>query len=333
MLPNWCDPRPTGKQGVIKHVLFRKQKSIQESLTKTRRTFFGRLATSLLGHGDVDEAFWEQLEESLILADVGMDVTLDVVGRVRQRAESRAMHKPADVEALLRQELVRSLGGNQRRYLDGKRRLSVVLMVGVNGSGKTTSIAKLARYHQARGERVILGAADTFRAAAIDQLRVWGEHIGVDVVAHQPGSDPGAVAFDTIQAAQARGSDVVIIDTAGRLHTKHNLMAELQKVRGVVGKQVHQAPHETLLVLDATTGQNALLQAKAFHEAVGVTGVVLAKLDSSAKGGVAFGIAGETKLPILFVGTGETLDDLAEFDPEAFVAGLFEREATSRMTS
>lgn len=307
-------------------VLFRKPKSIQESLTKTRQTFFGRLATSLFGHGDVDEAFWEQLEESLILADVGVDVTLEVVGNVRKRAESRAMHKTVDVEGLLRQELVRILADNQRPYLQGIRNLSVVLVVGVNGSGKTTSIAKLARYHQERGDRVLLGAADTFRAAAIDQLRIWSERVGAGVIGHQPGSDPGAVVYDTIQAAQAREANVVIIDTAGRLHTKHNLMSELQKIRGVASKQVHQAPHETLLVLDATTGQNALTQARVFQEATGVTGVVLAKLDSSAKGGIVFSIARELKLPILFVGTGETLDDLAAFDPEAYVEGLFERE-------
>ncbi len=305
-------------------MLFGKAKSIQESLTKTRRTFFGRLATSLFGHGDVDEAFWEGLEESLILADVGVEVTLDVVGNVRQRAEARAMRKTSDVEVLLKQELLRILTENQRPYLSGDQKLSVILIVGVNGSGKTTSIAKLAKYHKDRGERVLLGAADTFRAAAIDQLRIWGERVGVDVIGHQQGSDPGAVAFDTVQAAQARAAETVIIDTAGRLHTKHNLMAELQKVRGVVAKQVHRAPHETLLVIDATTGQNALSQARAFCDAVNVTGVILAKLDSSAKGGIVFSIAQELKLPIYFVGTGERVEDWAEFDPEAFVAGLFE---------
>lgn len=307
-------------------MFFRKARTIQESLTKTRRTFFGKLATSLFGHGDLDEAFWEQLEESLILADVGAEVTLDVVGNVRQRAEKRVMRKRADVEGILRGELVQILSENQRPYLEGARSLSVVLVVGVNGSGKTTSIAKLAQYHRQQGDAVLLAAADTFRAAAIDQLRIWGERAGVPVVAHQPGSDPGAVVFDAIQSAQARKANLVIVDTAGRLHTKHNLMAELQKVRGVAAKQVHQAPHETLLVLDATTGQNALAQARVFREAVGVSGVILAKLDSSAKGGIAFSIARELKLPIYFVGTGETLDDLAEFDPESFVAGLFERE-------
>lgn len=305
-------------------MLFRRSRSIEESLTKTRRTFFGRLATSLFGSGEVDEEFWEQLEESLILADVGVDVTLEVVGNVRRHAESRAMRKRAGVEELLREELVRILSASQRPYLPGERRLSVVLAVGVNGSGKTTTIAKLVRYHQERGDRVLLGAADTFRAAASDQLRVWGERTGVDVIAHQQGADPGAVVFDTIQAAEARGASVVIIDTAGRLHTKHNLMAELQKVRAVAGRQVHQAPHETLLVLDATTGQNGLAQARVFRDAVGVTGLVVAKLDSSAKGGVVFGVAQELQLPIHFVGTGETLDDLAAFEPEAFVDALFE---------
>jgi len=307
-------------------VLFRRSKSIQESLTETRRTFLGRLATSLFGRGNVDDAFWEQLEESLILGDVGVDLTLDVVGKVRQRAEGRTLRSTGDVEALLREELVRILAESQRRYLSGERRLSVVLVVGVNGSGKTTSVAKLAHYHCQRGDRVLLGAADTFRAAAVDQLRIWGERLGVDVIAHRQGADPGAVAFDTIQAALARQADVVIIDTAGRLHTKHNLMAELQKVRGVASRQVHMAPHETLLALDATTGQHALTVAQVFRDAVGVTGVVLAKLDSSAKGGMAFSVARELGLPILFVGTGEMPEDWAVFDPEAFVAGLFERE-------
>ena len=234
------------------------------------------------------------------------------------------MRKTADVEAILRDELVRILSQSQRPYLPGVRDLSVVLIVGVNGSGKTTSIAKLARYHQEMGHRVLLGAADTFRAAAIDQLRVWSERVGVDVVAYQPGADPGAVVFDTIRAARARRADVVIVDTAGRLHTKQNLMAELKKIRGVAAKQVHQAPHETLLVLDATSGQNGLVQARVFQEATGVTGVVLAKLDSSAKGGIVFSIARELQLPIFFAGTGERLEDLAAFDPEAFVEGLFE---------
>jgi len=208
--------------------------------------------------------------------------------------------------------------------LDRKRLLTVMLVVGVNGSGKTTTIAKLAKYFQGKGQQVALAAADTFRAAAIDQLKVWGERAGVSVIAHQPGADPGAVVFDSIKSSQARGASMVIIDTAGRLHTKYNLMKELEKIRGIAAKQVHEAPHETLLILDATTGQNALNQARYFKESVGVTGVVLAKLDGTAKGGVVFAIARELGVPVRFVGTGEGIEDLAEFDPQTFVDGLFE---------
>jgi fused signal recognition particle receptor len=202
--------------------------------------------------------------------------------------------------------------------------LTVILVVGVNGSGKTTTIAKLAHYYQKHGQRLSLAAADTFRAAAIEQLKVWGERVGTPVVAHQPGADPGAVVFDAIKSSLARGATMVIIDTAGRLHTKYNLMKELEKIRGIASKQVHEAPHETLLVLDATTGQNALNQARYFKESVDITGVVLAKLDGTAKGGVVFAIARELGLPVRFVGTGEGLDDLEEFDPRVFVEGLFE---------
>jgi fused signal recognition particle receptor len=202
--------------------------------------------------------------------------------------------------------------------------LTVVLVVGVNGSGKTTTIGKLARYFQKQGQRLTLAAADTFRAAAIEQLKIWGERVEAPVIAHQPGADPGAVVFDAIRSSLARGAGMVIIDTAGRLHTKYNLMKELEKIRGIASKQVHEAPHETFLVLDATTGQNALNQARHFKESVDITGVVLAKLDGTAKGGVVFAIARELEVPVRFVGTGEGIDDLAEFDPRAFVDGLFE---------
>jgi len=207
-------------------------------------------------------------------------------------------------------------------------RPTVVLIVGVNGSGKTTTIAKLARRLQQEGKRVLLAAADTFRAAAIDQLKVWGQRLGVPVIAGQPGSDPGAVTYDAIQAARARGLDVVLVDTAGRLHTRYNLMEEIKKVRRVASKAQPGAPHHVWLVMDATTGQNALAQAKAFKDAVGVTGVILAKLDSSAKGGMAFAIQRELGLPILFVGLGEGPDDLAPFDPDAFVQGLMAADQT-----
>ena len=199
----------------------------------------------------------------------------------------------------------------------------MILVVGVNGSGKTTSIAKLARYHQDRRRKVLFGAADTFRAGAIDQLKIWGQRLGVDVVAHQPGGDPGAVVYDAIEAGRARETDVLIIDTAGRLHTKYNLMEELKKLRRVAAGRIPEAPQEVILVLDATTGQNALTQAKYFQEAVEVTGVFVAKLDGTAKGGIVFAIAKELGIPIQYVGTGERLEDLAEFDAGEFVEGLF----------
>ena len=198
----------------------------------------------------------------------------------------------------------------------------VILVVGVNGTGKTTSIAKLARFYRARGQKVILAAADTFRAAAIDQLQIWGQRAGAEVIAHQPGADPAAVAFDALQAATARGAGVVIVDTAGRLHTKHNLMEELKKVRRIIARQSPDAPHQVLMVIDATTGQNALAQAHVFTEAVTVNGIVLSKLDGTAKGGAAFAIARELDIPILFAGTGEQMDDWAEFDAREFVEGL-----------
>jgi fused signal recognition particle receptor len=224
---------------------------------------------------------------------------------------------------MLKDELIAALDSSPPSGLSEPRLLTVILVVGANGSGKTTSIAKLAHHCQKQGRKVILGAADTFRAAAIDQLKIWGQRSGCDVIAHQPGADPGAVVYDAIRAARSRGADLLIVDTAGRLHTKYNLMQELKKVRGVAAKQVHRAPHETLLVLDATTGQNALAQAKHFKDDVEVTGIFLAKLDGTAKGGVVFAIAKELGLPIRFVGTGEGLEDMAEFDAQAFVEGLF----------
>jgi fused signal recognition particle receptor len=209
--------------------------------------------------------------------------------------------------------------------VDEPRLLTVVLIAGVNGSGKTTSIAKLAKYYKARGKRVVLAAADTFRAAAIDQLKIWGERVGVEVIAQAPGADPGAVVFDAIRASQeSRRAELLIIDTAGRLHTKYNLMKELEKVRAICARQVHDAPHETLLVLDATTGQNAISQAKHFKDSVQVTGIILTKLDGTAKGGIVFAIEQELGLPVRFVGTGEKADDFAEFDPKAFVDGILD---------
>jgi fused signal recognition particle receptor len=303
-------------------MLFRRSHKLQESLTRTRQSFFGRL-TGLLGQSDIDDNTWEELEGLLIQADVGVDTTLELVDRLRQRVNKERMRRAVEMQSALRSELVAVLDRGEHRYLQNHcGRPLVVLVVGVNGSGKTTSIAKLARYHQLQGQQVLLAAADTFRAAAIDQLRVWADRLGAELIAHQPGADPGAVVFDAINAAESRGADVVIVDTAGRLHTKRNLMQELVKIHRVAARRLEGAPHETILVLDATTGQNGLAQARTFHQAVDLTGLVLAKLDGTAKGGIAFAVTRELGVPILFVGTGERPEDLVEFDAEAFVDGL-----------
>jgi len=296
---------------------------IERGLEKTRRGVFGHIA-SLFQTQKLDDEFWEDLEALLIQADVGVETTMELVETLRARVAAEHLTKPEDAYAALKEEMANLLSAGPPSELDKPRLLTVVLVVGVNGSGKTTSIAKLAYYLKNRGKKVLLAAADTFRAAAIDQLRMWGERIGVEVIAHQPGSDPGAVVYDAIRAAQeSRKADVLIIDTAGRLHTKYNLMKELEKIRNICARQVHRAPHETYLVLDATTGQNALMQAKKFKETVDITGVILTKLDGTAKGGVVFAIQRELGVPVRFVGTGEKVEDFAEFDPEAFVEGLF----------
>jgi fused signal recognition particle receptor len=297
-------------------------RSIQEGLSKTRQSFFGRIR-GLFAGGKLTEDTWDELEALLIQGDVGVDVTVELVAGLRQLADQGKLRSPQDAEAALKAELRAMLKAGRPSQVEEPRLLTVILVVGVNGSGKTTSIAKMANYFKKRGRKVLLAAADTFRAAAIDQLQVWGQRVGVEVIAHQPGADPGAVCYDALRAAKARQFDMVIVDTAGRLHTKYNLMQELAKVHGIASKQVHQAPHETLLVLDATTGQNALLQAKSFKESVNITGIVLAKLDGTAKGGIVFSIVRELGVGVRFVGTGEKLDDWAEFDGDAFVDGLF----------
>ncbi len=301
--------------------LFKRSNQLKASLTKTRASFLTRL-TALVAKTEVNEAFWAELEEMLIAADVGVETTIQVVEKLRVRAEQEHSRDAARVEAMLKDELLARL---QVPALPPRPSATpyVVLVVGVNGSGKTTSIAKLAHYYKAQEKRVLLAAADTFRAAAIDQLKVWGERVGAEVVAHQPGADPGAVAFDAWQAARARRADVLIVDTAGRLQTKFNLMKELEKIARVLQKNDPTAPHETLLVLDAVTGQNGLQQARAFKQATPLTGLILAKLDGTAKGGIALAIAQELGVPLRFVGTGEGLDDFAEFDAREFVDGLF----------
>ncbi len=296
--------------------------SIRESLTRTRQSVFGQIAT-LLGTSDIDDETWDDLEALLIQADVGVETTLKVVECLRERVRRDGIVRAAVLQQVLREELRALLAEPPPFRIDGARLLTVLLVVGVNGSGKTTSIGKLAHYCRQQGRKVMLVAGDTFRAAAIDQLQVWGQRAGVPVIAGKPGGDPGAVLYDAIQSSRARDVDLLIVDTAGRLHTQYNLMAELKKIHGVARKNVHAAPHETLLVLDASTGQNALSQAKHFQEAVDVTGVMLAKLDGSAKGGMVFAIRETLGLPIRLVGTGEKIKDLAEFDPDQFIEGLF----------
>jgi fused signal recognition particle receptor len=306
--------------------LFRRasRQQLKESLTKTRASFLTQL-TALVAKNEVNEEFWTGLEETLIGADVGVETTVELVDKLRVRAEKEHVRETARVKELLKEELVIILAGaGDSRELAGTASAPyVILVVGVNGSGKTTSIAKLTRYYQAQDKTVILAAADTFRAAAIEQLKVWGQRVRADVVAHQPGADPGAVAFDAWQAANARHADYLIVDTAGRLQTKFNLMKELEKIARVLRKNDPTAPHETLLVLDAVTGQNGLQQARAFKESTPLTGLILAKLDGTAKGGIVFAIAKELRVPIKFVGTGEKVDDFAEFDAKEFVDGLF----------
>ncbi len=267
---------------------------------------------------------WDELEEVLVGADCGVQTTTKLLDSVRTRADREGLRDAGDVRGVLREAMISLLESAvpaQARDAAGVKP-AITLVVGVNGVGKTTTIAKLAHHRRAQGNRVLLAAADTFRAAATEQLKTWGDRVGADVVAHQAGADPGAVVFDALEAAYARGVDELIIDTAGRLHSKQNLMDELRKLHRIVQRKDPSAPHDVLLVLDATTGQNGLLQAKAFTEAVSVSGIVLAKLDGTAKGGIVFSIVDQLGIPVEFIGTGERADDLALFDPETFVDAL-----------
>jgi len=294
---------------------------IKQGLKRSRDIWFDRVVR-LFDRPTIDDEVWGELEELLISADVGVATTERLVQKVKQRVREEKISQGLLVRAALEAEMVGMLKLEAEPVPGGEALPKVILVVGVNGCGKTTSIAKLAYRSKREGRKVILAAADTFRAAAIDQLKYWGEKVGVDVVAHRPGADPGAVVFDALEAARSRGAHEVIIDTAGRLHTKFNLMEELKKLRRVASRVDNAAPHEVILVLDATTGQNGLTQARYFTEAVAVSGIFLSKLDGTAKGGIVLAICDELKIPIQFVGVGEKLEDLALFDAESFVQAL-----------
>jgi fused signal recognition particle receptor len=294
---------------------------LRESLSKSRQALAEEISASLFDR--IDEETWERLEEALILADVGAPTTAEVVERLEQEVDSGAVS--ADGEAVRERliEILAEVASSGRAPIDLSAEPAVLLMVGVNGTGKTTTIGKIAWHlSQEFGLSVVLAAADTYRAAAAEQLAEWAQRAGAELIRSAPGGDPGAVAFDAIAAARARGADVVIVDTAGRLHTQGNLMEELAKVRRVIAKQMPEAPHETLISIDATTGQNGLRQAKVFSEAVELDGVVLTKLDGTAKGGIVLAIAGELDIPVKLIGTGESLEDLRPFDPEDFARAL-----------
>jgi fused signal recognition particle receptor len=306
---------------VSKPSLFQRLRS---GLSKTREGLVGKIDRLFTVGRKLDSDLFEKLEEILIESDIGVQQSLSLIERIQQEAKRRDLADPEKIKGYLRNEITEILKQNRPALSRPEQGPYVIMVVGVNGVGKTTSIAKLAwRFIQA-GERVLLAAGDTFRAAATEQLEIWGERVGADVVKHQSGSDPSAVVFDALKAAESRGAQVVIADTAGRLHTKVNLMEELKKMKRVMGKLIPGAPHEILLVLDATTGQNALSQAKTFHEAVGVTGIVLTKLDGTAKGGILTAIVGELGLPVKLIGIGEGMEDLRDFEPEEFVSALFD---------
>jgi fused signal recognition particle receptor len=293
---------------------------LEQGVKQSKEAWFGKIA-HIFDRGSVGQETWDELEELLVLADVGVETTKKLTDRVRQRVKLDKLTQASQIRSTLKEEMINLLN-IPPKPINTASVPQVILVVGVNGSGKTTSIAKLAYGLTSQGKRVILAAADTFRAAAIDQLKYWGEKTNAEVIAHQPGSDPGAVVFDAIQAAHNRHAQVAIIDTAGRLHTKFNLMEELKKIKRVAAKLDPTAPHQVLLVLDATTGQNGLTQAKYFTEAVGITGIFLAKLDSTAKGGIIFAICHELNIPIAYIGTGERLQDIAHFDAKNFVSSI-----------
>ncbi|WP_026842552.1 signal recognition particle-docking protein FtsY [Citrifermentans bremense] len=297
---------------------------LKKSLSKTHESIVGRMDTLLLGKKQIDTDTLEELEEILITADLGVKTTVDLIRTLEQRLKRDELQDGEALKMALKEEIQLRLMAHAAPLVVTDKKPFVILVIGVNGVGKTTTIGKLAARYAGEGKKVLLAAADTFRAAAAEQLELWSQRVGADIVRHKEGADPSAVVFDACKAAVARGTDVLIIDTAGRMHTKVNLMEEMKKIRRVLTREIPDAPHETLLVLDAATGQNALSQAKLFKEAAFVSGVVLTKLDGSAKGGVVVAVSNEYALPVRFIGVGESVEDLREFDPAQFVEALFQ---------
>ena len=296
---------------------------LKSGLEKTRKTLTEKIEKLVIGYATIDDDFLDELEEVLIMADVGIKTTSILMQDVRDGSKAKQINEPADLRPFLEAKLKELLSNGDYKINYAKQGPTVIIVVGVNGVGKTTTIGKLGNYYKEQGLKVVLAAGDTFRAAAIDQLEIWGGRIGVDVIKHTEGSDPAAVVYDALKSAKSKEADVLIIDTAGRLHTKFNLMEELKKINRIVEREITGAPHETLLVLDATTGQNAINQAKLFSQATPLTGVVLTKLDGTAKGGVVVAIKSELEIPVKWIGIGEGVNDLRPFDPEEFSKALF----------
>ncbi len=296
----------------------------KQGLAKTRQNISGKIDSLIKSTRKLDDEFFEELEDILIQADVGMTTSMELVDNIRSTARKMKINDPQEVTQLIKDEISRIMGSEPVSLNMAKDGLTVMMVVGVNGAGKTTTIAKLAHRFKKENKKVILAAGDTFRAAAIDQLQIWADRVGVELIKHQEGADPGAVVFDAMNAARARKADILIIDTAGRLQNKTNLMKEISKVRKVIEREIPEAPHEVLLLLDATTGQNAISQAKIFGEATGVTGIVLSKLDGTAKGGIVISVNRELDIPVKLIGIGEGIEDLRDFLPEMFAKALFE---------
>ena len=296
---------------------------LKKGLTKTRENFTHNIERLIIGYADIDDELIDDLEETLLMADVGVKTTETLIAAVRKGIKQKEIRTPEDLIPFLEKEIVSILEAGENTFQMAENGPTVLLVVGTNGVGKTTTIGKLSAYYRRQGKSVLLAAAETFRAAAIDQLEIWGKRADAQVIKHGEGSDPAAVVFDAMQAAKARNIDIVIVDTAGRLQTKSNLMQELEKIYRVIGREIPGAPHETLLVLDAGTGQNAISQAELFTQAAPVTGVVLTKLDGTAKGGVTIGIKSQLLIPIKWIGVGEGIDDLRPFRAEDFVSALF----------